>query len=51
MNLYYFPINFAQTKTAFGKEKVLKISTEVGCQVSSVGRRHIEESAVFCVSG
>ena len=39
-------ISFAQTKTAFSKEKVPNISIEVGCQVSHVGR-HIEEPAVF----
>ena len=49
-NLYYFRISFAQTKTAFGKEKVSKISIEVECQVGYVGR-HIEEPAVFYVSG
>ena len=34
----------------FGNEKVPKVSIEVGCQVSLVGR-HVEEPAVFCVSG
>ena len=48
-NLYYFRISFPQTKTAFGNEKVPKVSIEVGCQVSLVGH-HIEEPAVFCVS-
>ena len=33
-------------KNCFGKEKVPKISIEVGCQVSLVGH-HIEEPAVF----
>ena len=37
-------------KSGFGNEKVPKISIEVGCQVRLVGR-HIEEQAVFCVSG
>ena len=46
----YFRISFAQTKTGFGNEKVPKVSIEVGCQVSLVGR-HNEEPAVFCVSG
>ena len=36
-------------KNCFGKEKVPKISIEVGCQVSLVGH-HIEEPAVFFVS-
>ena len=40
---------FFQTKTAFGNEKVPKISVEVGCQVGLVGR-HIEEPVIFCVS-
>ena len=46
-NLCYFRISFAQTKTAFGKEKILKISIEVGCQVSHAGR-HSEEPAFLC---
>ena len=42
----FFLLKFIQTKTAIGNEKVLRISIEVGFQISLVGR-HIEEPAVF----
>ena len=45
-----FSNKFCQTKTAFGNEKVPKVSIEAGCQVSLVGH-HIDKPAVFCVSG
>ena len=45
-----FSNKFCPNKTAFGNEEEPKVSIEVGCQVSLVGR-HIEEPAVSCVSG